>query len=264
MKKILTSIILISNLCVNSQITLEKTLNNTDELFIYNYENETIYFSHLKKKMKMYNENFELIKEIIFPSNVGYDQYDSEARINAFALYDDDRNFVISRKIINDDDLFEFSTYTNNNGLIIFNENGEIIKEFTPSSTDIYSKAFYFFHDKKVNKNKLILSVNDNNYSEEKKFEIYSLPTNSSLSINEINNLNKEIKGFPNPTKSMFQIENPKNGAKKIEIFDINGKKVISQKIDNSKNNIEINVKNITNGIYIYRIGNFSSKLIKE
>lgn len=264
MKRILTSIVLIFNLNIYSQITLEKTLIDTDELFIYNEENETIYFSHLNNKLKMYNESYELIKEITFPSNVGYDNYDSENRINAFNLNDESSNFVISRKIVNDDDLFEFSTYTNNNGLIIFNENGEIIKEFIPIGTNLYSKAFYYFHDKKENKNKLIVSINDSNYSDEKEFEIYSLPTNSSLSINEINNLNKNLKGYPNPTKNVFNLKNPNNGSKKIEVFDLNGKKVITQKINEFEENIRINMRNLTNGVYIYKIGNFNSKLIKE
>ena len=71
-----------------------------------------------------------------------------------------------------------------------------------------------------------------------------------TVPVNSVKNINQNLNIYPNPTKDYFNVN---IDAKRIEIYDISGRK-ITQKI------IEIEHKffreNIVNGLYIYRLFN--------
>ncbi|MCA4778031.1 T9SS type A sorting domain-containing protein [Empedobacter stercoris] len=83
------------------------------------------------------------------------------------------------------------------------------------------------------------------------------------MSITESKEKNK-LSIFPIPANKILNIINPKNGANKIEIFDINGKLVLNKNFANSENKISIDVENLPKGIYIYKVGELSTKFIKN
>jgi|YNPMSStandDraft_1061717.scaffolds.fasta_scaffold05786_4 hypothetical protein len=84
----------------------------------------------------------------------------------------------------------------------------------------------------------------------------------TGTSGNSITNLNPVIDIFPNPAQNNFYITNAQNST--IEILDIVGNIITSQKINNSLETIE--VSNIANGTYFVRIinnnGNYTKKIV--
>ena len=124
--------------------------------------------------------------------------------------------------------------------------------KFIPTEFD-----FYVYYDNTTNKNKLRLYNTST-----KSTEIYNL-NSSSLAVKEIKYKNK-LSAYPIPTDNILNIANPENGADKIEIYDTNGKMIIIKSFENSEKTISLDVENLAEGIYIYKIGNLSSKFIKS
>ena len=71
---------------------------------------------------------------------------------------------------------------------------------------------------------------------------------------------------FPNPSSDIINITNPlKNNAKeKVKVYDINGRKVLEKEIIGNGENIELNISDLSKGIYNYRIRDFGNKFVKE
>jgi hypothetical protein len=76
-----------------------------------------------------------------------------------------------------------------------------------------------------------------------------TLTTDEQLSTVELNNLSVRI--FPNPTKTDFiYIKSSLQGVKVIELFDINGRKIIQTKISGDK----LYIGNLNHGLYLIKI----------
>ena len=82
--------------------------------------------------------------------------------------------------------------------------------------------------------------------------------TDTTLSTNELNNINCKV--YPNPTKDQVKFEI--NDFEKITIYDISGKLILK-----TKSNI-VNMKNIQSGVYLYKIHKdnkiINGKIIKK
>jgi len=137
--------------------------------------------------------------------------------------------------------------------LQIINEDGIVIKNF---DNQYYDYDIELFTDKTVNKNKLVL-LNTADAS-----EVYTLPS-SSLASKEIE-YQKKLSAFPIPTNKTLNIFNPGNGANKVEVYDVSGKMVVSKSFNINENRISVKVENLPKGNYIYKIGNLTSKFIKN
>ena len=85
----------------------------------------------------------------------------------------------------------------------------------------------------------------------------------TTLSNNEFES-NNRIALYPNPVKSQLNINLLDNLSDKNEykILDINGRVVMSGNLLNGLN--QINVENLSKGIYIFNAGNINKKIIKE
>ncbi len=81
----------------------------------------------------------------------------------------------------------------------------------------------------------------------------------ATLSNNDFLIINNEVKIYPNPTKNIIQIEN-KSEIEKIKIFNYLGKEVLTQ----TRNNNEINVENLSKGIYLIEIYSENQKVYKK
>ena len=88
----------------------------------------------------------------------------------------------------------------------------------------------------------------------------------SSATASLENNNLFDTKVYPNPTSDTWIISTPNNIITSIEVFNLLGKRVVSQV--NNSNNIIVSTQGLTNGIYITRItteqGTKSVKLIKN
>ena len=253
MKKILFSAATI--FAVNfsfGQISLEHSYPN-ENLQVYTNATETFYYSVGSNltTIKIYNADYTLKKQFTLPSPVNIPYYE---------------NFILSKNIFNTDNLLEIVTTSENTSwndetIRIYNEDGVLVKDFGSGYTveDIFD--FHVYHDNTTNTNKLRLIKGDP-YSNNATTEIWNLGT-TSLGAKEIQSKNK-LSAFPIPTNKILNVINPENGANKIEIFDTTGKLVINKNFANSENKISVDVENLPKGIYIYKIGELSSKFIKN
>lgn len=249
MKKFLFSLaIALANFSFG-QVTLEHTFPVGEIAKVYKNENQTFYFTTKFESniINIYNSDYSLYKTINVQSPVGF---------GTVSFPDADNfQFAISKHIFNNDDKLEIviSFRSGISKLQIVNEDGVIIKNF---DNEYYDYDIELFTDKTVNKNKLVL-LNTANSS-----EVYTLPS-SSLASKEIE-FQKKLSAFPIPTSKTLNILNPKDGANKVEIYDASGKIVVSKNFNMNESRISIDVENLPKGNYIYKIGNLSSKFIKN
>jgi hypothetical protein len=249
MKKTLFSLaILVANFAFG-QITLEHSFPAEENVTVYRNENQTFYCStkYESNVINIYKADYSLYKTINLQSPDGF---------GTVSFPDADNFQYISKNIFNIDDKLELLIAFRNGAqskLQIINEDGEILKNF---DNVYYDYDIELFTDKTVNKNKLVLLTTAN------MSEVYSLPT-SELTTKEIERLNK-LSAFPIPTNKTLNILNPQNGGNKIEIYDAIGKLVLNKSFGVNENRISINVENLPKGTFVYKIGNVSSKFIKN
>src|SRR5690625_305258 len=101
-------------------------------------------------------------------------------------------------------------------------------------------------------------SVIEGNYID----DFYVIKYKNELSTNEVEN--KDFKIYPNPVKDVLNIQNPTNNSSYLEIFDLSGKLLMTKNFKELDKVITLNIATLPKGNYIIRIGNFSSKFIKE
>ncbi len=242
------------------QIALEHSFDTAEIVTAYS-KDETIYVSFIEtdNKLKIFNADFSLRKTVNIPMPANYNQIWANG----------EGEYSVSKHVFNTDDKYEFLVtiqYTDSNNtfyykLLLINEDGQLIKDFHPNAGSINYRGYsQIFHDITNNKNKFV--VNNINIGTGEQFDVYSLPT-SELGSKEIEYKNK-LSAFPIPTNKMLNVINPKNGANKIEIFDTSGKLILNRSIINSENKISLDVENLPKGVYIYKVGNLSSKFIKN
>lgn len=217
---------------------------------VYKNENQTFYFTTKFESniINIYNSDYSLYKTINVQSPMGFSTVSFPTA--------DNFDFVISKHIFNNDDKLEIliAFYGNEQYRFqVINEDGVIIKNF---DNTYYDYDIELFTDKTVNKNKLVL-LNTANAS-----EVYTLPS-SSLASKEIE-YQRTLSAFPIPTNKILNVFNPGNGANKVEIYDASGKMVVSKSFNINENRISVDVENLPKGNYIYKIGNLSSKFIKN
>ncbi|KMQ61593.1 hypothetical protein ACM46_16470 [Chryseobacterium angstadtii] len=263
MKKILLSLAVIATSCVFGQINLEHSFADNEDVFVYNKDNSTLYVSKTSdNKIKIYNSNYTLQKTVNVPMPANHGMF--------YSGYFGANSFFMSKHIFNTDDKYEFmvetyfqDTVTGNitYKLLLINEDGNLIKDFHPNpSSKQSSENFEVYHDNVNNTNKLIVHNWVNGSTNQ--FDVYALST-STLTSKEIQLQNK-LAAFPNPANKVLNIINLGNGASKVQVYDTAGKLVINKTFSSNDSKISVDVETLTKGIYIYKIGDFSSKFIKN
>jgi len=81
---------------------------------------------------------------------------------------------------------------------------------------------------------------------------------NGTTEIKDFNSFNS-VEIFPNPAKDFIYVKSPVLN-KKIDIFDVSGRKIISKQNVNSK----INISEFNKGIYIIKSGSETVRFVKE
>lgn len=257
MKKILLYLFLTINFVGISQ-TLEKSYRTEGE------SNNHINYSFISDN-KLYYVTF-------YASNRGIDIFDSNHSFyKSISPLELPQNFLFDRFYFITDKLFDLdlefeillgaqNSATGENKMLLFNEEGSIIYDFGDKN-----EANVF---KDVQDNfKLMTSLSHSPYNgyQVVDYDIYSL--DGILSVIQENFLaKKNIIGFPNPTKQKIMITNPfnNNEIEKIEVYDMNGKKVLEKKIIGNGENIELDISFLSKGIYNYRIREFGNKFVKK
>lgn len=248
---------------VFSQVNLEHSFADNEDVFVYNKDNSTLYVSKTPdNKIKIYNSSYSLQKTINVPMPSNHGMF--------YSGFFGDNSFFMSKHVFNTDDKYEFmvQTYFHDTvagnitfKLLLINEDGVLIKDFHPNPLVKQSYENYeVYHDNVNNTNKLIVHNQVNGSINQ--FDVYSLPT-IALTTKEIQSQNK-LTAFPIPTNKILNIINPVNGANKVQVYDASGKLIINKAFSSNEAKISIDVETLTKGIYIYKIGELSSKFIKN
>lgn len=71
---------------------------------------------------------------------------------------------------------------------------------------------------------------------------------------------------YPNPTNGVVSIRNKQLNNASITVYDLNGRALLSKKLNSTAS--EINISNLSNGLYIFRVqtenGEFAKRIIKQ
>ena len=230
------------------QITLEHSFDTGEQVLVYSDTETLKYITLLGTQINIYNSDYSLYKtfSISLPG----------ASLSTY----DNFNFNVSKHLFNTDDKLEFFVFYQGSvgNLVVFNEDGNVIKNFNANYT---YELIDVFHDSTTNTNKLKMGKYISDTSDIV-FDIFSLPT-SSLTTKEITDKNK-LTAFPIPTNKILNIVNPNNGNNSLQVYDENGKIVINKLFTNSEKTISLDVEFLPKGIYIYKIGNINSKFLKN
>ena len=100
---------------------------------------------------------------------------------------------------------------------------------------------------KNISEDELFEFATENGASQMLLVENTVLPENKSAIINDVA---PDFNIYPNPTDGIINITGKK--LYKIEIFTTNGQKILSRKLNNSDDNVDLSTYN--SGIYILRI----------
>lgn len=257
MKKLLSSVAIVATNFVFGQITLQHSFPS-EELQVYTNANETFYYtagpltynSNLTT-IKIYNPNYTLKKQFTPVIPAGYS-----------LVVHSEINFTLSKNVFNTDNLLEMIVLFHDDSagnkyiIRIYNEDGVVIKDFGDGYFGEGDDVFVY-HDNTSNTNKLRLYNGTTNTT-----EIYNLST-TSLSAKEVQSQNK-LSAFPIPTNKILNVINPENGANKVQIYDTSGKLIMNKTFSSNDDKISIDVETLDKGMYFYKIGDLSSKFIKN
>lgn len=237
--------------------TMEDANDVKNILYSFNTQNGLNYFTfnNLTNSIQVYNEGHTLINTIVFP--------DTPVDI-----------VFVTDMLFNSDNLIEILyTYETTDGggntitsMKMINENGVVIQTISDRK---FAKLI-----KNNNSNfKLIVSKVD--YSQTSgttymyNYDVYSLSGTLSLAQEEIY-LKNSFVGFPNPTSNKININNPLSVGENqtLQVFDSSGKIIMEKSVTGNGEIIELNVSNISAGIYYIKLptvkGIQSIKFIKE
>lgn len=84
-----------------------------------------------------------------------------------------------------------------------------------------------------------------------------------SLSVDETG-LKDEILLYPVPVKDMLYIKNLDNTIKTIQLYSINGRKLLERKVTNSSQEISLDLSSLVNGIYIVDFYNGTNSVSRK
>jgi hypothetical protein len=261
MKKIIFSLIasgLITNLSYG-QATLERSYKTKS----FDYDNHNSfktksginYFTldDNTNTLQFFDSNHDLYKTVIIPVSSGYTL---------------DYISTINDVLFNSDDLIEFIAFSGSNTnsnirkATLINENGVVLQEFGNRQKALVIKGIGGTY-------KLITYLEPFGQipaTTDHAFDVYSLPGTTLNSVTNKKIGENLLVGYPNPAANKIAITNPlKNGEKDVlEVFDINGKKVLQINISGGNPEINLDITDLTRGIYIYRINGNTNKFIKE
>ncbi len=167
--------------------------------------------------------------------------------------------YLISDKLFNTDSKIEFlvesrkpnDAYTN---LTVFNEDGlegitfETVDDFKLIKTPENTYKLITFSQ---------IPVNNGKYE----YKVYAL--DGTLDVIQENLLSKSVIQYPNPTSKKLYLKNIEiNNKSMIQVFTIDGKTVLKKTMKLNQNFID--VSSLSNGVYYYKIGNYTNRFIKE
>ena len=169
--------------------------------------------------------------------------------------------FLATDGLFNADAKVEFILKTQNldtpydSKMTLYNEDGTNLQEFG----DFWLATVF-----KTSETQFKLIVSEDQGSENA-FDVYSLPGTLSV-LQQQAILPQQTFAYPNPSSHKINIGNPlldgENGT--VKVFATNGAKVMEQEVSGSQKTITLDISQLSKGTYLYKIGNFTSKFIRN
>lgn len=197
-------------------------------------------FNNTTNVIQVYDSLHTLIKTINIPSE-----------INVAGIK------LMSDKLFNNDNLLEFMVQSGYGDTVyLINETGTILQDF---GIGLYGIEYDVVLIKTGNDYKLIIRDMMGTL-----YNVYSLP-GTYLEI-VVPSISSKLFGYPNPIADRIMITNPlENGENALlEVFDMNGKRILKKNISGNEAEIILDVSNLNNGTYIYKINGETNKFIKK
>ena len=155
--------------------------------------------------------------------------------------------------------------------LQIIDEDGKVLQEITWD--DKYGSYEDLELIKVGNKYKLLLYTvnyifhNDDSMGYDTYYyvHIYSCPGNGETSTS-VENVSAKVKrnAYPNPATDLVTLPYDANGATSMKIYDMQGKLVERKFLDKNKQELQLNVKNYTSGMYFFEVNGESNSFIVD
>ena len=242
-KIIKKALVFIAMLCVtyvcSGQIELLKNVNgqvfptiSEDEFYSLDFEN--------LNQIVIYDANMNVKKtisingiEVFWVSNVGKNIYTNSGKYE----------FLLFGRVSEDD----------NDRCYFCNEDSEFIYL---CNNDGQCDMLDYAYKSRIVRNKLIIP-----YDEGSKTKVYSLYGNVSKIADH---KSSQSKAYPNPATSNIKIQYTVDKMDIMTIYDISGKIIESVFLSPSVNEIEIQVSNYSQGVYIYKYKDVSGKFIVQ
>lgn len=260
MKKIILCLIAtvsISNLSFG-QITLESSWNKTDKINTWGQAYTFItdaglnYFTFFHpNSLEIYNSSHSRTNNIKVPIDTGY------ILTGIYGLSD---------KLFNNDSLIEFLVFTEKTNLpagsyakyklTLVNQNGDVLQQL--------GEVDYAQITKDNNGKFKLITTMQYEVSREM-YNVWSLP-GTSLGILPLNKNISSLVGYPNPTENRITItnnlENGQNAT--LQVFEINGKKVMQKNVAGENGEINLDVTELNEGVYIYKLNGQTNRFVKK
>ena len=203
--------------------------------------------------LKIYNSSHSLTNTVTIPIDSGYE-------LNGI--------YGASDKLFNTDALTEFLIFTEISSasgmtykLTLINQNGTILQQLGDRGDAYIIKGTSGEFKLITIKNLYDSQPNATNNL----YDVWSLP-GTSLGTVMLNKNASSFFGFPNPTENKIAItnnlENGQNGT--LEVFDANGKKVMQKNVVGENGEINLDVTELSNGVYIYKLNGQTNRFIKK
>lgn len=251
---------LVLSLLASGFASAQATLEHSYTTSVLNYEKTNVfqlesglhyYTVDDSNTMHIYNSNHSLVKTIAVPVQSDYS-------INKIA--------AISDKLFNVDDSIEFIVITESNWVSgaqtvfstkLINENGIVVQDFGNRNEMEIVKGGDVY--------KLITTLETPfTGTEEYIYDVYALP--GTTLGNAITSVTGKITAYPIPANNVINLLNDSssNTATYVDVFDIQGKKVLRQAVEAGQKNISLNVAGLSTGLYTYRINGVGGKFLKK
>ena len=237
----------------DAQVVLEKIYTPAESFttkviaFESDKTKKTMYAELTKERINIYDSSHELYKEVIAKNDSYFKQM-----------------FLPTDHLFNDDDNIELIVLegTNENSygqFCIINENGEILQRIGPDR---------FYSGDKDESMPLVELIEEWNGGRKIKIngsqEIYIYDVTGVSTPNSITKeKSSSFSFYPNPTYEVLTIEFDKNMTGTLNIYDLNGKHVKSNDVDQQRN-IEVEISTLRPGTYLWQLNNIQSKFVKE
>jgi hypothetical protein len=197
--------------------------------------------------LKLFNSSHTLFKTVIIPLAPGYELTNIS---------------TVNDILFNSDTFIEFIAFSQSGTTrraTLVNENSIVLQEFGNKREANIIKVGASY--------KMITMIEPFEIpgATDFQFDVYSLPgTTLNVTSNTIDeNL---FFGYPNPTQNFISITNNlqigQNGI--LEIFDMNGKKLLEKNVRGENSEINIDVTEFTTGVYIYKLNGKTNRFVKK